>query len=272
MLLTCDPSLSASLFADQADCVAKMASACAASIYVPGGLAIADEQACAQSLTFANCGDFWRFWFVGDLFPACAKAGALDTGAACTTGAQCKSGFCARAADELCGSCAARASEGAQCGATTPCEVGLVCAGTCTKPGEAGAACGETAACQPWLRCLDGFCTTPRADGDPCDPASPVLQCDVDHFCNLKTKTCGSLTVVGAGSPCGVLDDGSYAGCSVGAVCKLDGGPHGTCVTAPTAGQACNEKDVFLFGLGPCAYPANCVGGTCVVGDTTICH
>lgn len=273
MLLQCDASLTAALFGDAKDCVTKMASSCAASIYVPGGLTVEDEKACAASLSFATCDDFWRFWFSGEGFPACSKHGSRGPSSACSTGAQCASGFCARGATDACGVCADRLAENASCDGTVPCGAGLVCAGTCRKPGGVGAACNEAAPCDAWLRCLGGACAKPTADGAPCDPSVPQPACDVDHFCNVKSKICQPLGVVDAGQACGVVDDGSYAGCKVGSVCRLEAGvPKGTCIAASVEGEACSVQASFLFGLGPCAYPLNCIDGQCRRGDPVDCR
>lgn len=273
MLLQCDASLTAALFVDEKDCVAKMAASCAASIYVPGGLTVEDERACAASLSFPTCDDFWRFWFSGEGFPACSKHGSRGPSSACSTGAQCASGFCARSATESCGTCATRLAENASCDGTVPCDAGLVCAGTCRRPGGAGTACNEAAPCEAWLRCLGGACSKPTPDGSSCDPASPAPSCEVDHFCNVKTKVCEPLGIVENGQACGVLEGGSYAGCRVGSVCRLEAGvPKGTCITASGEGEACSVQGSFLFGLGPCAYPMNCIEGQCRKGDPVDCH
>jgi hypothetical protein len=191
----------------------------------------------------------------------------------CSTGSQCASGYCARNPAETCGTCGARLAADAKCDGTVPCDTGLVCAGTCKKPGATGAPCTDTTPCEPWLRCVSGLCSAPLADGASCDPSVPQPGCDVDHFCNLKQKVCQSLTVGGAGDACGVRDDGSYAGCRAGAVCKLQPGTtSGSCIAAGNVGDACKAGGAFLFGLGPCAYPLECVDGTCRRGDPIDCH
>jgi hypothetical protein len=211
--------------------------------------------------------------------------GQLDDGATCVAGDQCKSNYCDRTEDQLCGKCADRGGIGSACDQNSDCAGGLTCltaadtlARACMMPGpaaakaRAGEACGGMLpGCDAGLTCVGtGTMKTCMPDvmaaGNPCDPTHKMLSdCDsatMHLWCNRTSLTCEPRKFAAAGQPCNELPDGSFALCSGGARCvrpKDAAGTRpaqGTCVTGAAENGPCfrDASD------GPgCAVTLRCV-------------
>ena len=261
-------------------------------------------EGCARALQSQSCPDF----VAGIALPTSScppVVGMIDDGAACVAGNQCKSNYCDRAEDQLCGKCADKGGIGAACDQSADCAGGLSCqptadmlSHTCEMPvpaapkGKAGEACGGVLpACDTGLTCVGtGTMKTCMAQlttaAAPCDPTRKMLpDCEsaTNHlYCNKSTMTCEARKFVPAGQPCNELPDGSFAMCSGGANCVRPKDPTtmarpaaGTCAADVGPGQRCWRDGAD----GPgCAPPLRCVydavgapSGTCLGQDYALC-
>jgi hypothetical protein len=153
-------------------------------------------------------------------------------------------------------------------------------------PGDVGAACGTDAPCTPGLNCVaasTAAATTCQAAagaaGAACGAGTAGCDGHVGLYCGgaAGARTCAPITYGGDGAACGLLADGTRAGCKAGQCYTASGlsigGELGTCKSYAADGAACDAT------LGPpCAAPARCVpsggdgtAGTCTVPDATAC-
>jgi hypothetical protein len=268
------------------------------------GLTTTRVQSCAQALQSQSCENF----LAGIALPTSAcppVVGPIDDGTTCVVNNQCKSNYCDRGEDQLCGKCADKGGIGGACDQSSDCAGGLSCltnpdtlaracmmAGPAAVHARAGEACGGTLpSCDTALACVGtGTMKTCVAQvataGGACDPGKKLLpDCEsaTNHlYCNRTTLVCEARKFVAIGQPCNELADGSFAMCSAGGRCvrpkdALTGArpAEGTCVAEANAGQRC-QRDASE---GPqCQPPLRCVydtvgapAGTCLAQDDAMC-
>lgn len=249
------------------------------------GVSSARVQSCAMALSAQTCENF----LAGIALPtsACPPiVGKIDDGAMCVVSNQCKSNYCDRAEDQLCGKCTDKGGIGGACDQNSDCAGGLTCQTTadtlshaCMMPGpaaakaKAGEACGGTLpGCDTGLTCVGmAMMKTCMADvtmpGAPCDPTHKMLaDCDssTQHlYCNRTGLTCELRKFAAAGQPCNDLADGSFAICSGGARCVRPKDAttgmrpaEGKCVAAAAENAPCYRDGAD----GPgCEVPLRCV-------------
>jgi hypothetical protein len=294
-------------YGDLPTCLAREALACRNELAAPRtGNSAAKVVACVAAFTTFSCADFF------DNVPpaACAPTGSRAEGAPCTFDSQCESGACAGAVEGVWGTCGHPAVLGQDCSATR-CAHGERClagARVCAAPGLAGDACDRTHPCDRGLACASdsgatttGTCrpagtsagascsaTSAGCDGTrglACGGPDGARTCRPVGFAGATAAPDGGLTAAGdggapgptpAGTACGLLPDGTRAGCVAGG-CYTGAGPAtdddiGTCQPHAADGEACDTR------LGPgCLPPARCVplagttAGTCVVPVAAAC-
>ena len=249
------------------------------SIAAPGvsDQAIAKFAQCAHELSAAGCGAEPEVC-AGD------EPGTLEPGTSCLLDAQCKSGRCAGAATQSCGTCGAPRGIGSDCSDGSACGSGLECA---TKAGTAslqcakrriaslGETCGGGALCATSLRCNQaaqpatcevlvapgGSC----ADGHACDEGGTIY-CDTSFTCvkrPLAGDPCSGVTCAG-----GLVCDGSAKQCraprlslGVDAICEQgDACAEGLGCSRAVSGSASPRRCVALPELGADCTSAPCTG------------
>jgi hypothetical protein len=228
----------------------------------------------------------------------CKIAGTLGDGTACGVGVQCSGGRCDTSnattipnSEVTCGKCASYLAVGAQCGANgglcdpgtssctngtcvafaqqgqscaaANCAGGLTCDATkiCQPQPTKGQAC--TGSCQAPYKCIQNTCADAVQSGGACPTGN---ECAGSLFCNPQTKTCQQVTTVGAGQPCGFIQN-QIIGCQSGLTCQSGTTGQGTCVAPKQAGDACT------VGQKQCADSPFllCINGTCAVPDYSVC-
>jgi hypothetical protein len=261
---------------------------CLADVGRPGsGLHATRVQTCATALQVQSCADFLAG--IGLPTSACPPVvGQLDDAATCEASDQCKSNYCNRAEDQLCGKCSDKGGIGSACDQSSDCAGGLTCQAsadmlshTCLMPApaavkaKAGEACGGMLpGCDAGLTCVGTaamkICTPDvTAAGAPCDPTHKMLaDCDsatLHLYCNRTALVCEPRAFAAAGQPCNDLPDGSFALCSGGARCvrpKDAAGTRpaqGTCTTGALENAPCYRDAAD----GPaCAVTLRCVYDT----------
>jgi len=276
---TCAPLFVDAAYGDLANCKTRAKLDCMNAANAPStGALPADISTCATAAKAATCADL-----LNNNWPAaCApKPGGIADGAPCGNDSQCKSGFCGLDEDkEVCGVCAAKPTEGKPC-VRGRCPQGLVCSAdrsTCGKPVAVGGACGATSACIAGSQCFGGKCVANvTTEGAACDEkAGP--NCEGSKGLTCLSDKCMKLTLVEAGKPCGLLNDGTkvtgLALCEKNGWCKgLDPAASkftGVCEAAAADGAACVADATYMKGPG-CVEPAECVGGKCTLPDAATC-
>jgi hypothetical protein len=268
---------------DMMTCVSREELMCTLALAAPGTGNTPDlVEQCVAAYATHSCPDFLN----GNPPDICAPAGARDNGATCTFNGQCSSAFCARNKNGACGTCAPRPAPGDSC-AMSNCGHDQTCVNstmTCAQFGDLNAACSGPAPCGAGLNC-----TPSVTAGSTCQPAiamagarcgAGTAGCDIGLglFCTgpVGSKTCTMINYGGDGAPCGLLPDGTRAGCRAGTCYTASGqageGEAGTCKADAADGAPCDAM------LGPgCATPARCVvgasgtAGVCTVPDATSC-
>lgn len=272
-------------------------SECVRSFGAPGAVNFeAEIGACADSLGAARC--------ASELPASCQGRGALESGARCIGGFQCKSGLCQGggvgescgvcaepvppgtpcASSEACGdgACCAYGPEGAgkcqpigtvklgeRCDASTVrCEDGLLCnmQQLCVEPGPIGAACERTRDCADTLRCQNNRCAAALGAGAPCWPSEDA--CGPGLGC-APGGTCAPILFVLRGEMC----DGSRR-CEAGE-CRGDSYGEdgkriamGRCVDFLADGAECGRTGQE----SQCQEPARCIAGRCALRDYSACR
>jgi hypothetical protein len=218
-------------------------------------------EACAAARTSATCAQ----WLDNDVaVSACLPLpGALPTGAACGTPAQCQTMNCEVSASAECGRCGGplRAA-GAPCLSGNQCEKNLQCFnGTCALPGSVGASCSNSFACQYPLSCMVDRCAVSANEGESC-ATKPCNDRD-GLICN-RNVVCEPWQLAGPGEPC---NNAEARFCSRAGFCVTTGGStEGTCVAAAALGEPCNDS------VGPFCLPwARCIRGVCTIPDPGMC-
>jgi hypothetical protein len=271
---------------DMTTCVSREELMCSTALAAPDTGNNPDMvEKCVAAYATYSCTDFLN----GNPPAPCAPAGARPVNAACTFNGQCASAFCGRSKNSNCGVCAAAPAPGDACGSSN-CGHNQTCTAVsmvCAVFGGAGAMCGNDAPCGAGLNCEGanastatmGTCqaaaTTP---GTACGAGTAGCDPTVGLFCGgvAGSKTCKMTAFVGDGAPCGLMSDGTRAGCQAGdcyATGRLAGVAEvGTCKAFAADGAACDAM------LGPtCMSPARCEptgdggAGVCTVPDATTC-
>jgi hypothetical protein len=220
-------------------------------------------------------------------------------------GNQCKSGYCDRAATEVCGKCADRLGIDQPCDQNSDCASGLTCqmavdsldmkcatAPVAAAKAKMGEACGGTLpACGTGLGCVGAVATAKTCQalvntvGAACDASSKTAaDCDGTLYlsCNRLTHVCEKRVFADVGQACNELENGSTGICRGGANCVRAKDPvsgkrpgAGACIADVLAGEIC-----FTNGAdGPgCQPPLRCVldaagatTGKCRKNDDSLC-
>lgn len=204
--------------------------------------------------------------------------GGLDDDASCIDDAQCKSTWCAKADNQICGKCAKLSTAGSACVSTgtkddgsadVKCSRGFTCGSAgCAKPGLLGDTCNDSAPCSLGLACFMGKCAQAGKPGSKCDPMGTTQPaCDIlqGAYCNPATSVCAAFGVAKPGESCGLVGS-EYKICAAGGKCSASGLAMGTCIAPAADGATCDSK------AGPgCAAPALCVAGKCTLPDPNAC-
>jgi hypothetical protein len=241
-------------------------------------------ETCVTAYATYSCTDFLN----GNPPSACVPAGPRPNDAACTFNGQCASAYCARDKNSTCGACAAAPAPGDSC-VSSNCGHDQICVDstmTCSQFGDINSACSTDAPCGVGLTCVGatasvaGSCQVAIAIAGQSCGGQGGSGCDVSLglYCGGTTgaKTCMTMTYGANGAPCGLMADGTRAGCKAGACFTATGiaaaSDAGTCKADAADGAACDLQ------IGPqCAAPARCVAsgagtaGTCTVPDATTC-
>lgn len=188
--------------------------------------------------------------------------GELARGKACTWNEQCASGYCARVADALCGSCefvppGVEPQPGQPC-TEGACPAPLAChEQICKQPPGEGLPCLQLNerpspydVCAAGLLCAASTCVTPLFFGDACSTDDD--RCDVRHGLVCKGGQCDLAAPFHVEGPCGGYPP-SGAKCGAG----------DTCVYPPdayedTPGQCQPTRSGFG---APCSATMNCPSG-----------
>jgi len=217
-------------------------------------------EACTAALTSATCAEF----IDNDLAViACLSLpGALPTGAACGTAAQCQTTTCEIPAGAECGTCGGplRAA-GAPCTSGNQCEKNLQCFnGVCALPGGVGTRCTNSFGCQYPLSCMVDRCEVSANAGESCG----TKPCNDRDGLLCRNLVCQPWQLAGPGEPCNNAD---FRFCSGGGFCTTTGAStEGRCVAAVAAGEPCNDT------IGPfCLAWGQCVRGVCKTPDPGMC-
>ncbi len=256
----CAPGLYPALYANDASCVATNAKRCAKDAASPGVKLDANStNACAASLATLSCEDL-----IDERLPAvCRPAGTLVAGAACVSGLQCQSGFCAGLGSSggkgnICGVCAVPTASGGACVAGT-CPAGFTCSkNLCVARKKIGDACKATSECGTGQVCANG--TTCAAAGSLGSLCALDADCDVLQGlrCSFTTNKCTQLAIVDVGQSCGFTAD-------TGALCRAsDCAASGVCIARAKEGAACSVSTRCESGLA-------CVGAKCAQIDASLC-
>jgi hypothetical protein len=248
-------------YGDATTCAQRLALGCMPMIGAPGSTVTPNQiDQCAQVIMAETCDE----WLDNSQPSACSFMGSLAAGSACSTGAQCQSGFCRLAPASICGTCDTRASSGQRapeggpaCVVDADCAATLVCAaGTCVAPAAAGSACSMTQPCSRTLSCIGSKCATPIAVGGAC---TALTDCDGTKggICNTNTKKCIQTGTAPTGSPCGIVN-GGITSCTGGASCaNISTQGQGTCHQPAPDGSPCG-LDVACMGPAVCTTTAKC--------------
>jgi hypothetical protein len=249
------------------------------------GLSAGRTTGCAQALAAQSCPDFLASVPLPTSQCPGPPPGGVDNGGGCVVSAQCRSNYCNRADNELCGTCADRGGIGTPCDQNGDCVSSLTCqipagatVGTCMTPpppaarAKAGEPCGGTLpacdtglacvgtgtmrTCQPQVAMAAAACDSTRKMAPDCDGA-------VFLSCNRTTSVCELEKLVDVGQPCADLTDGSFGVCKGGSACVRVVDPAtakrsatGTCIADVSDGMPCARAAAD----GPgCAAALRCV-------------
>jgi hypothetical protein len=263
----CAPLAITLVYGDLAGCKARLKLSCVAQIKLAdNGLTPASITACANAVATATCDDL-----LYRNIPACAPKGSRLAGAACGTGSQCTSTYCA-ATTATCGICAGLAPAGGDCTVDDDCKPQLVCGGLglCVTPGGAGAACDDNTPCRYGYYCSGGTCAAARTTpGAPCTESG---SCEIlkGLFCN--GTVCARILTAQPGDACGVVGGTSVAACAAGDCISSDpvNDPNsGTCTSLAGDGEACGSA--VSTGVD-CESPSTCTNGRCALPNGTTCN
>ncbi|HEY6458705.1 MAG TPA: hypothetical protein VIY73_01100, partial [Polyangiaceae bacterium] len=183
---------------------------------------------------------------------ACGTCGSIPTlgqpcQGSCATGSVCDH----TAATPTCIAVTAGAA-GAHCdGLSAVCAAGLYCdaaSGVCATLPTDGQPCTSTGLCTTPAWCYQQTCQPPGTQGAPCGSDD---ECAAGLGCSLTAETCGAVTWVDAGQPCGDLARCLVGGCDPGSM---------TCPAVIPDGGACNGAD----SASTCDSLDGCLGGTCL--------
>jgi hypothetical protein len=231
----------------------------------------AQAAACVEATNIgqAACGDVVRF-AAGQLqAPACFIPGQRGDGSVCLADEQCAGGKCLVAgapAPPGCGVCATIVAAGMACNSAAGCQPGLRCTnGQCTALGDVGAPCGNANHCFADLLCAGEECVPRIAEGQPCEASAGDDGCVQTSVC--VSGVCSDWATAREGGACG-KGFVTPTLCAPGLFCS--GGIVGECAAQSGEGQPCPTENVVSGAA--CAYPAQCLGETCVTPQAEACE
>lgn len=226
---------------------------CINTASLPGAsIAPSAVSSCADALASATCDQVQAS--LDRPFCEAVGGGTLSDGAPCSSGYQCSSRACFRAAGSVCGTCQPPVGVGGGCRSSVDCPNGTTCTGyVCLPASGVGGPCDGTHGCAGYLMCSNGVCTPSPAEGSACGPAcSNKLGLD----CDGSTQTCQPIPIAADGEACGLNVACEAHGACVQSVCR----------SAVAAGHPCDSQ------AGPfCQQPAECIDGWCKVPDGSTC-
>jgi len=184
-----------------------------------------------------------------------------SNGSACTSAAQCNSGYCVD------GVCCESACTGNPCRSCTTAAAPGACA-----PVPNGTSCGTSDPCVGAQACMNGSCTNMGPldcdDGNVCSADQCVAHVGCQHAPVADDTSCRDTTVCNGEEVCrsGVCRPGTPLACDDGEVCTSDRcDPALGCVHDPLPeGQACGQGDV-------CLGAATCRAGVCTSAAPLVC-
>jgi hypothetical protein len=252
-------------FGDVENCAKRQALTCANTMAAPGSTVTpAQAMTCITDIDDAICEQI-----VDRNLPAsCRFMGTRDTGMACTEGSQCKTGYCTRPNDEMCGVCGAPGAANAVCEEDDDCAPSLVCHPDdkkCVAPTAMGMPCTDAVPCRLGLRCAAGTCMPQLSqDGADCEEDSDCNN-SLGLFCNPLNDKCIEIDVATSGETCGVISADEVVQCQGLAECVINTGMQGTCGQVVADGAACDGDKL-------CEPPANCIEGVCKIPSPAMCN
>ncbi len=259
----CSPAFTRFFFGTEPDCEAQVADRCLSRYEGPGAAAV--PATCADDTSQIACG------LLTDVVAAIpdpsihllsfcpVTPGTFALGAKCLRDGDCASGWCQSA----CGTCGELGKEGKICGPNSgPCERSLRCLqGGCRKPLANGESCLHD-------QCGDGFCDF-SAGSEPergvCRPyagrgeACTSVACDTGKglVCNAN-GVCEDIVLASVGAACVPLTiEPGKPICDATGWCS----PSGVCQALGRLGDPCDAKSGCMFGL-------LCRGGACRRGGS----
>jgi hypothetical protein len=260
----CVPIYTKLVFGDVENCAKRQALTCANAMAAPGStVTTAQAESCIQDLDETPCEQI----FYRNSPASCRFMGTRDPGMACTENAQCKSAYCKRPNEDMCGVCGAPGAADAPCEEDDDCAQSLVCHEDdkkCVAPAAMGMACNDAVPCRVGLRC-DGTCM-PQLNqvGADCD-GDDDCNFSLGLFCNGLTGKCMEVDVATSGETCGLISADEIVVCQGLAECVINAGQQGTCGQVVADGAACDENKL-------CEAPANCIDGTCKIPNPLMCN
>jgi hypothetical protein len=257
------------------DCKARLVASCTAAASAPStGITPAKIQSCADAEKSLACSEYYKTGISTVCQPI---TGSLANGSPCLDDAQCQTSFCTKAANTLCGTCAAPPAAGAPC-ANGKCPNGLRCnaSDVCAAAATSGQKCTGSADCEGDLTCNVGLCGKPAQNGEACSlQGDTAAACDplAALWCNTVSKKCEPYKIAAAGAACGLdTTTGGLTTCDATAYCQVVDAKtfKGTCVARTPDGAAC--KMDALGGGASCQALAVCDNGVCRVPEATACN
>ena len=213
------------------------------------------------------------------------RAGAF-CGAACSTNAECPSGYLCGEGKTIEGQTAKQCLRQAELDGTVqcPCDARAMAKelATACHADLPGGACAGTRTCTAngLGPCTAGAVETCDGIDNNCNGLTDDLACDdqnvcTDDVCDVPTKTClhpPNMAGCDDGNPCtvatacqaGVCGGGAPLNCDDGNPCTTDICGADGCGHVLLSGTACSDGD-------PCTLADACQGGTCAAGDAQVC-
>jgi hypothetical protein len=207
---------------------------------LPGaGFSVAALEECIDELARVGC-DAASY--------ACVYGTRMD-GAACASGAQCRSGWCTGDAAS-CGSCVPEPDRSGKCATDANCFYESHCSNEehCELDFREGHSCTREAECDVYLSCIGGACVpNDQGQGERCGDS--IGLCDQFHAqLTCAGGTCRFASFANPGEACPEL-----GWCRGGGGC-LDN----VCQSGPAPGAPCEDDS-------NCGWQAFCSHGTCLI-------
>jgi hypothetical protein len=262
----CVPLYTKLIFGDVENCAKRQALTCANAMAAPGSTVTpAQATTCIADLDDTACEQI----FYRNTPASCRFMGTRDPGMACTEDSQCKTGFCKRPNDDMCGMCGTPGAADAACEEDDDCAQSLICHEDdkkCVVPAGMGMPCTEAVPCRVGLRCAGGTCMAQLNQvGADCEENEDCNN-SMGLFCNDLTSKCIEVDVATSGETCGVISADEVVVCQGLAECVIVGAAlQGTCSQVVPDGAACDADKL-------CEEPANCIEGFCKIPNPLMCN